>query len=63
MSNSDQTTASHAAKMHEMSLALWKAGHEALQLEEPENPLASHLHYSVNLSGVTGLASSSLRRE
>ena len=46
MSNLDQTTDSYAARVHEVSLTLWKVWHEALQLEESEKPLSPHLHYS-----------------
>lgn len=53
MSNLDQTTDSYAARVHEMSLTLWKVQHEALQLEESEKPLCPHLRYSVSFAVVT----------
>lgn len=53
MTNLDQTTDSYAARVREMSLTLWKMWHEALQLEESEEPLSPHLRYSVSFAAVT----------
>lgn len=38
MSNLEQATDSYAAEVREMRLTVWKVWHEALQLEESDNP-------------------------
>lgn len=62
MSNLEQATDSYAAEVHEMRLSLWKVWHEALQLEQSDNPRASHLYFSANFSRVTHQTSPSLCR-